>query len=150
VKIKIEAVLHRGAVDFGDETAGFGERIAVEADALADGDQLVRRLALVCTAAAANMQPELARERREAALQRADDAGGDARGMPIHPHHRAERLEPEGVGKAREELVAAVMEDDRLGDDRAELCHALRQPGGNATVVKRQIGASGATGHGFS
>ena len=56
------------------------------------------------------MEAELARERREAALQRADDAGGDARGMPIHPHHRAEGLEPEGMGETAQEFVAAVMD----------------------------------------
>ena len=42
VQIEIEAVLHRGAVDLGDEAARLGERGAVEADALADGDELLR------------------------------------------------------------------------------------------------------------
>jgi hypothetical protein len=50
-------------------------------------------------AAAADVDPEFAGERCKAALQRADHAGSDARGVPVHPHHGAERLEPEGVGK---------------------------------------------------
>ena len=77
VQIEIEAVLHRGAVDLGDQPAGARQRRAVEADPLADRRQLVRRLARMLAAAAADMQAEFARQRLEAALQRADDAGGD-------------------------------------------------------------------------
>ena len=39
VQIEVEAVLHGGAVDLGDQPARPRERRAVEADALADGDQ---------------------------------------------------------------------------------------------------------------
>ena len=46
-------------------------------------------------APAADMDTELTLQRCEAALQGADDARGDARRMPIHPHDRAEGLEPE-------------------------------------------------------
>ena len=60
VQIEIEAVLHRGAVDLGDEPARRGQRRAVEADALADRDQLVRRLARMLAAAAADVNAELA------------------------------------------------------------------------------------------
>ena len=65
-----------------------------------------RRLPRLPAAPAADVEPELALARGEAALQRAEDAGGDARGVPVHPHHRAEGLEPEGMGEAAEELVA--------------------------------------------
>jgi len=44
VQVKIEAVLHSGAVDLGDEPAGFGQPNPVKPDPLADGDQLARRL----------------------------------------------------------------------------------------------------------
>ena len=64
VQIEIVAVLHRRAVDFGDEPAGARERRAVEADPLADRRQFVRRLARMLAAAAADMQAELARQRR--------------------------------------------------------------------------------------
>jgi len=40
------------------------------------------------------------------------------------------------------------MEDDRLGDDGAELRHTLGQPGRHPAIVQGQIGASGAAGHG--
>ena len=72
VQIEIEAVLHRGAVDLGDQPARLRQRGAVEADPVADRDQLMRRLARMLAAAAADMDAELARQRREAALQRAD------------------------------------------------------------------------------
>ena len=147
VQIEIEAVLHRGAVDFGDEPAGRGQRRAVEADALADGDQLLRRLARMRAAAAADVEAEFARERREAAFQRADDAGGDAGGMPVHAHDGAERLEPEGMRQTAQEFVASVMVDDRLRDDRAEPRHALAEPCRHPAVVKRQIGAARPSSH---
>ena len=49
--------------------------------------------------ATADMDSQFAPERRETALQRADDARGDARRVPVHAHNGPERLEPEGVGK---------------------------------------------------
>ena len=97
VQIEIEAVLHGGAVHLGNEPARRGERGSIEPDAISDPDQLVRGLAGVSPAAAADVDPELARKGREAALECADDAGGDARGVPVHSHHGPERLEPEGV-----------------------------------------------------
>ena len=78
VQVEIEAILHRGAVDLGHQAAGAGEGRGVDADAIAEGAQLVWRLARVLAASAADMDAELALQRREAALQRADDARGDA------------------------------------------------------------------------
>ncbi len=128
VQVEVEAVLHGGAVDLGDEPARLRQRRAVEADALADRDELAGGLARMGAAAAADVQAELLFERAEAALQRADDAGGDARGMPVHPHHGAKGLEPEGMREAAQQFVAAVMMDDRLAQDRAEARHACREP----------------------
>ena len=51
------------------------------------------------------------------------------------------------MGEPAQELVAAVMVDDRLGDHRAEPRHALGQPGRHAAAVQRQIGAAGSSGH---
>ena len=93
-------------------------------------------------AAAADMDAEFARERRESALERADHARGDARGMPVHPHDGAERLEPERMSEPAQEFVAAVIVHDRLGDHRAEPRHALAEPCRNPAAVKRQIGAT--------
>src|SRR4051812_18543906 len=93
--------------------------------------------------AAANMEAELALQRPEAALQRADDAGGDARRMPVHAHHGSERLEPERMGKPAQKLIASEMMHDRLGDDSTEARHADPQPLRDTTAVQREIGTSG-------
>ena len=66
VQVEIEAVLHRRAVDLGDEPARLRERRAVDAGALADRDQLMRRLARMLAAPAADMNAELAAQRRRA------------------------------------------------------------------------------------
>ena len=150
VQIEVEAILHGGAVDLGHQPAGVGERRAVEADPLADRGELVRRLARMLAAPAADVDAEFARQRLKAALQRADDAGGDARGMPVHAHHGAERLEPERMRQAAQQLVAAVLMDDRLADHRAQPRHAVREPRRHPPAMQRQIGASCSTGHAWS
>src|SRR5580698_801734 len=98
-------------------------------------------------AAAADVDSEFAREGLEASLQRADHARGYARGVPVHSHDRAERLEPERMSEAAQQLVAAVSVDDRLADDGAEPGHAVREPQGHSSAMQRQIGASCSSGH---
>ena len=78
--------------------------------------QFLRRLPRMSAAPAADVDAEFPGERRQAALQRADHAGGDAGRMPIHPHHGAERLEPERMRQPPQQLVAAIVMDDRLAD----------------------------------
>src|ERR1019366_7039113 len=63
-------------------------------------------------AAAADMDADFARERRESAFERADHARGNPRGMPVHPHHGAEGLKPERMGETAQEFVAAVIMRD--------------------------------------
>src|SRR3954467_3601678 len=75
VKIEIEAVLHRGAVDLGDKTAGAGQGRRVETDPLAEQTQFLRRLARMLAAAAADVNSEFVLQRSESALQRADHTG---------------------------------------------------------------------------
>jgi hypothetical protein len=147
VQVELEAVLDRGAVDLGDEAAGAGERRAVEADAVADRDEFIGSLPRMPAPAAADMKAELIGERGQAPLQRTDDAGGDAGGMPVHAHHGAERLEPERMRQAAEQLVAAVFEDDRLRDHGAEPRHPLAEPARNAAAMERQVGSPGAVSH---
>ncbi len=147
VQVKVEAVLHRRAVDLGDEPARLRERRAVDAGALADRDQLVRRLARMLAAPAADMNAKLAAQRGEPALQRAEHAGGDAGGVPVHAHHGAERLEPEGMRETAQEFLAPVVMHDGLRDHRAEPRHALAEPRRHAAAMKRQVGASAASGH---
>jgi hypothetical protein len=64
VQIEVEAVLHGGAVDLGDEPACLCQRKPVEADPGADPLQLCRRLPRMAASPAADMQAELAGERR--------------------------------------------------------------------------------------
>jgi len=142
VKIKVEAVLNSGAVDFGDEPARPGERRAVKPDPVADCDKLVGRSPRMLSPPAADMDAELAGERGKAALQRADDAGRNPRRMPVHAHHRAERLKPERMGQPPQELVAAVVMDDRLGHHRPEVRHAVGEPPRHGAAMQRKIGAS--------
>jgi hypothetical protein len=147
VQIEVEAVLHRRAVDLGDQPARGRERRPVDADALADVDELLRRLARMLAASAAHENAELALQRVEPALERAEHARRDAGGVPVHPHHGAERLEPERMRETAQQLVAPVMMHDRLADDRAEPRHARGQPGRHAAAVQGQIGAAGAARH---
>ena len=147
VQVEVEAVLHGRAVDLGDEPARLRKRRAVDADALADGNQLIRRLARMLAAPAADVNAKLAAQRRQAALQRAEHAGGDAGGMPVHAHDGAEGLEPERMRQPAQEFLAPVVMHDRLRDHRAEPRHALAQPRRHAAAVERQVGASAASGH---
>src|SRR5262249_47582348 len=106
VQIKIETVLDGGAVDLGDKAACSRELAAVKADAIADGQELLRRQRGLMAPTAADMQTKLAAERSEPALKRSEHARGDARGMPVHSHHRAERLKPERMRQPPEKFVA--------------------------------------------
>jgi hypothetical protein len=51
---------------------------------------------------------------------------------------------------AAQELVAAVMMDDRLRHDRPEPGHSLAEPRRHAAIVQGHVGGSGAAGHGVS
>src|SRR5262245_54745218 len=95
MQVELKTVLHRGAVHLGHQAARLRQRRAIQSNPLADGDELVRRLPRMLSAPAADVNAELALKRGERALERADHAGGDAGGMPVHSHHGAERLEPE-------------------------------------------------------
>ena len=147
VQVQVEPILHRGTIDLGDQPAGSGQSGAVKADPLANCDQLLRGLPGVLAAASANVDPQLVRERGQAALQRADHARRNARRMPIHAHHGTERLEPEGMGEAPQQLVAAIMMDDGLADQRAQIGHPISKPLRDAAAVQRKVGRSGFIGH---
>ena len=147
VQVEVEAVLHGSAVHLGDKPARLRQHRPVEPDAFPDRNELLRRLSRMFSAAAADMDPKLSRARRQAALQRADHARGDAGGMPIHSHHRPEGLKPEGMGEAAQQLVAAIVMDDRLANDSAEAGHAIRQPSRYISAMQRQIRASRSACH---
>ena len=63
MQIEVEAVLHRGAVDLRHQPAGRRQGRPVEADALSDGDKLLRGPARMLAASAADVDAELGRER---------------------------------------------------------------------------------------
>ena len=94
MQIQPETILHRGAVDLCNQTARASELHAVEPRAFCDGEQLGRRFARMLAPPTAHEQPELLLHRREAALQCAEHARGDAGGVPIHTHDGSERLKP--------------------------------------------------------
>ncbi len=137
VQIKIEAILHRRAVDFGNQTTRVRQCGAVEAYAISKRDQLLRCLSRVRAPASANIQAKLPGEGRQSALQGADDAGGNAGRVPIHAHHRAEGLEPVWMSKASKQVVAPVVVDNGLADHGPEPCHAIAQPFGDTATMKR-------------
>src|SRR5580700_10062870 len=92
---------------------------------------------------AADMKSEFVAERRQPAFERAQYAGGDAGRMPIHSHHRAERLKPEWMRQPAQKFVAPVVMDDGLGHDSAKPRHAVGQPFRHVAVMERQISAAG-------
>ncbi len=51
------------------------------------------------------------------------------------------------MGEPAQQLVAAIMVDDRFGDDRAEPCHALAEPGRHTAAVKWKIGTASPLRH---
>src|ERR1700730_15189169 len=93
------------------------------------------------------MDPELLLQRSQSAFQRADYASRDPGGMPVHAHHGPQRLEPEGVGETPQELIAAVMMDNRFADTRPEARHSVGEPLGYLSSVQRQVGGSSPLGH---
>ncbi len=135
MQVKVEAVLYRGAVDFSHEAAGPRQGQPVNTDAFAGCCQFLRRAARMLAAATADMNAKLALQRGEPAFQRADDARGDPRRVPVHSHDSAKGLKPERVGESLQEFVAPIMVNDGLRDDRAERSHAFRQPSGNASAM---------------
>src|SRR5947207_3278907 len=90
---------------------------------------------------ATDMDAKLVSNGRQAALQRADDAGRYAGGVPVHTHDGAERLEPEGMRQPSQELITAIMMHDSLADDCAQSCHSLCQFG--AFEGKRYVASFG-------
>src|SRR5262245_27361055 len=116
VEVNLKAVGDRIVVDARCKPACADQRFTVEAAALSDIEQFLRRVARESSAPAADVDAEFIRPRGEAALQSAHDGCGDARRMPVHSHHGAERLEPERVAETREEGRCAVIPNDTFGD----------------------------------
>jgi hypothetical protein len=93
------------------------------------------------------MDTELMLNGAKAALQCTDDACSYPRGMPVHSHDGAEGLKPEWVRQSAQELIAAVLVDNSLGDYRSEPRHSVPQPMRHSATMEREISASGTTSH---
>ena len=59
-------------------------------------------------------------------------------------------MRPEWVGEAAQQLVAAIMMDNRFAHHRAEAGHAICQPTWHLPAMQRKIGASSSLCHLFS
>jgi len=55
------------------------------------------------------MDAEFTLKWSQSSFQSTNHARGDARGMPIHSHHAAERLKPEWVRQPAQKFVAPVL-----------------------------------------
>jgi hypothetical protein len=147
MQIKVESILNGCAINFGDQSAGPRQACAVDPDALAYREQLLRRLSGVFPASAANVNAEFTLNGSQSPLQRTNHARGYSRGMPVHSHHNSERLKPEWVGEPAQKLVATIMMNDGLSDHCAETRHSTGKPAWYVAAVERKISASGATRH---
>jgi hypothetical protein len=87
MEIDLKAVRDGVVVHARGEPAGADQRVAIEVDALGDRAQFVRCLARLLAASAADVHAELVGPRVEASLQGTHHRGGDAGGVPVHPHH---------------------------------------------------------------
>jgi hypothetical protein len=142
MQVKLEPVLHGGAVHLRHKAAHPRQPRSIEAEPVTEQLKLLGRAPRVPAAPAADMHPKLRFERSEPALQGADDAGGDPGRVPVHTHHHAERLEPEGMGEPPQQLLRAVVMDNGLTDDGAQPGHARGKPRRDPPAVQRKISAA--------
>jgi hypothetical protein len=145
VQIEVEPILHRRAVDLGDEPARRRQCRAIKADPMSWSSSGVRR--------------ERALRPPHTWMPSAPESGPRPRfstpttlvAMPEEcqsiAHDGAERLEPEWVRQAAQQLLAPVVVDDRLADHSTRPRHAVGQPFRDVTAMQRQIGAAGFASH---
>src|SRR6202040_2736080 len=97
-----------------------------------------------------DVNSELVAERCQPSLECSDDARRDAGGMPVHAHHGAKGLKPEGIGQPPQQLVASVVADNGLRHHGAKARHPIGEPTWNVPPVQRQIGVASPSCHPFS
>ena len=100
VQVDLKAVGDGVVVDTRGEPAGTHESFPVEAASIPEQAQFGWSVSGKPAAASANVDSELVSFRCEAALQRAHHGRRDARGVPVHSHHRAQRLKPERIAES--------------------------------------------------
>ena len=135
VQIEIEAILHGRAVNFRDQAARLRKSSSVDTDTVADGNQFLWRLSGMLAASPADMNAEFMTARRQSPLQGSNDTRRNTRGVPVHAHDGTERLKPEGICKAPQQLIPTVVMDDGLRHDCTEPGHPVGQPPWNVPAV---------------
>ena len=128
VQIELKSVSDGVVINFCREAAGPNQRIAIESFSIGECNEFAGRFAGLFAAPAANVNAEFVGARIQATFQRAKYGRGDAGGVPVHAHNRAQGLEPERITEACEEFGGAVMMDDTLDNGRAERLHTDGQP----------------------
>lgn len=73
---------------------------------------------------------------RQSPLQGSNDTRRNTRGVPVHAHDGTERLKPDRIGKAAQQLIPTVVMDDGLRHDGAEPGHPVVQPPRNVAGVR--------------
>jgi hypothetical protein len=134
VEIEVKTILDRRAIHLGDEPTRFCQRRAVETDPITDRYKLMWRPPRMIAAPPADVDTELSRQRRQAALQRADDARGDAGGMPVHSITAPKDWNQKGWASRRR-------------SSSRPYSRTIAQPFGHAAAVKRQVCATRAAHH---
>jgi len=143
VQIELKSIADSIVIHLRGQPAHARERRAIRAGRIPERHQFFRSLPRLPPAPAANIKAKFAGLRIHAALQRAQHRRSDSRGMPVHAHHRAERLEPKRIADARKKFAGSVFADDRFHDGRAQHLHPLSQPNRHMAAMQRQVGKSG-------
>src|ERR1700722_4884519 len=144
MEIKLEPVCNRIVVHPCGEAAGASQHFAIQTNSIRKGAQFVGRAYRMAPAPAADGDAQVRRARIEAAFERAHYRGGDARRMPVHPHHTTECLKPEWIAETSEKFGCSVGNDDVFRDGSAELSHPFGEPSWYTAAVQRKVGCSGA------
>src|SRR6266702_1138289 len=144
MKIELKSVGNRVVVDASRQTAGACKFVTIETGADREFAQLIRSANGVAAAPSADRKAQLRESRIEAALQRSHHRRRNARRMPVHTHDAAQRLKPEGIAEAGQELGGAVRLHDVLNNCRTQLRHALVQQKRHTSAVQREVGGAGA------
>jgi hypothetical protein len=96
------------------------------------------------------MDAKFVLQRSKTAFQGTNHTRGDTGRMPVHAHDGTERLEPKGMSKTAQQLIAPVMVHDRLTHHGTETGHAIRKPARDASAMKRKDGTSRSARHRIS
>src|SRR6185437_16516010 len=101
MQVKLETVCDGIVVNPCGQAAVASQFLTIEVGPFSHGSKLIRRFAGVPASPTTNVNSKFVCRRIETTLKRAHHRRGDSRGVPIHAHHTAEGLKPEGIAQAR-------------------------------------------------